>query len=375
VVSIDYKSSQKQIQSQLTQLLVQVQSSTPSLSLDEIEKFILKIISEIEESQKRHEEINRKMNAQCVDEANFRNTEIRDGNQAYAASAEALAKCQVSLESANTNLPLLESAQATYVALLAQKTSERNKNHKIYLSLQKDWSEAITFLIDFNKQIIKVGTTHETGFSQMTENLIKHMTKVGKLKELAPIFIEITNTSTGDDSLAKLHNLVLDLQTQLSADMKFAQIEENKQIKIFTDLKTNLNDIVSQLKKNIDRTKSQIISMRLCVSKEKTIMYAASSKTLRNDRLLKLGDTACKDFARAFIGATKSRSTELVTIREIIEVIKKRFGQLDPDLLKRLKNMTVTLKVYINNTEFKKYESYVKTNVSDNASGRKLSNN
>jgi hypothetical protein len=352
---------------------MQVESSTTPLSIDEIENSILKVLNEIQESQDRHVVISKRMYSQCVDETKFRKSEVKDGNDAFKASGDALARCQTSLESANTYLPQLEKAQKDYQDLLKQKSDERDKNHRTFLALQKDWNNAITFLIDFNRQVDKSNGLPTNGFSQMTENLIKHMTKVGKLKELAPIFVQIT--SKGNDNLSKLSNLVIDLKNQLLADQKVGQTEEKKQVQIFASLKTNLNNILTQLGKNILRTKSQIISMRLCVAKEKTIMFSAASKSARNTKLLNLADKTCKDFAREFIQATNSRNSELVIIRQIISVIKKRFGQISPGVLKKLRTMSFTLKTYVNSTEFKGYKEYVKVSTADNVRGRDLSGN
>lgn len=374
VENIDYKSSLKQTQNQLTQMLMEVESSETPLSIDDVEKSITKILNEVQDSQDRHVAISKRMHSQCVDEAKFRQSEIRDANEAFKASGDALAKCQISLESATKYLPQLQKAQLDYRAILKQKSDEREKNHKIFIALQQDWSNAITFLIDFNREITKAnGAPTTTGFSQMTENLIRHMTKVGKLKELAPIFAQIT--AKGNDNLVKLSNLVVELKNQLAADQKVAQTEEKKQVQIFNTLKTNLNKILDQLKANISRTNAQIISMRLCVAKEKTIMFAAASKSSRNSRLLTLADKTCKDFAREFIQATNTRNSELVMIKQIIGIIHKRFGKVDADILKRLRTVSVTLKAYINGTEFHSYKEYVKTRIADNFQGRILSGN
>jgi len=228
-------------------------------------------------------------------------------------------------------------------------------------------------LLDFNFQIQKINLgapASETGLSQLTENLINHMTKVGRLSELAPIFTQLT--SKGDDKLTTLSNLVLDLKTQLVTDQKVATIQERKQEKLFQALKKNLDAIIVQLNHNIQRTKSQIISMTACVANEKVIMYDASSKKHRNSKLLKLALITCKDFAKEFVVATKGRKDEIAVIGQIIQIVKKRFGEIDPTLLKNLNNLGKKFTAFVNATEFKKYQDYVKVSVADNMSGKSL---
>lgn len=369
--TVDYKSTLKQTQNQLTQLLLQVESSESSLSLEEIENHILKILNDVQESQERHIAISKRMHIQCNDETNFRRTEIKDANSAFKASADALAKCQISLDQANFYLPKLEESKRYFEDLLSQKLSERNKNHGNFYAVQKEWNNAILFIEDFIRQIKSKGGKSFTGFSQLTQNLITHMTKVGKLNDLAPIFVEITNKA--DNGLQKLLNLVTDLKVRLTTDLKIFEDQEKKQDQMFESVKNNLLALIKQLTSNIQRTNSQIISMRLCVTKEASIMNSASSKSSRNAKLFKLAQRTCQDFAREFITATKIRKSELVTIRQILGVIRRRFGQIDPAIRKRLNVISTSIKLYINGNEFKAYKEYVKTKISDNSKGRALS--
>jgi len=151
-----------------------------------------------------------------------------------------------------------------------------------------------------------------------------------------------------------------------------ATVQERKQEKLFQALKKNLDAIIVQLNHNIQRTKSQIISMTTCVAKEKVIMFAASSKKHRNSKLLKLALITCKDFAKEFVVATKNRKDQIAVIGKIIQIVKKRFGEIDPVLLKNLNNLNNKFTVYVNATEFKKYQDYVKVSVADNLRGKSL---
>lgn len=62
-------------------------------------------------------------------------------------------------------------------------------------------------------------------------------------------------------------------------------------------------------------------------------------------------------------------------IDQILAYVRKRFGQIDPQILKNLNNMSSSLNIYVNGAEFKAYKEYVKLSMDDNLRGRSLSNN
>lgn len=375
VPNVDYKSSLKQTQNQLTQLLVQVESSEPTLSLSYVEESITKILNEITETQKRHRDISNRMHSQCNDERKFRDSEISDANVAFKASGDALANCQTSLEQATTYLPKLEEALRYFEELLKLKWAERKKYKEQSNKKKKTFKKAIRFVNNFEDLIREKRKLLSTGFSQITEKLIKHMTKVGKLKETAPIFVEITNKTIGDEQLSKILIILQDLKKEIYTDLQTFLKNERSDRLLFHKIQKEANRVIKQLKTNIEKTKSQIISMRICVSNESTIMYAASSKSSRNSKLLKLAEKTCVDFANEFITATKIRESELSMISQILEYVKKRFGEIDPKILQNLSNTSGNLRVYVNGHEFKAYQEYVKSKINDNLRGRALSNN
>jgi len=369
VSSIDYKAAQQKIQTQLTQLMMDAQADDTPLTLDDFEKSIEKILTGVQETQDKHEEISKRMMSQCKEEETFRRSEIHDAKMSFQASSNALGKCQDSLDAATANLPKLKQAKRDYEKLLVEKTRERRRAHLVFEALQKDWAEAIVFLIDFNRVVRHTDDT--TGFSQLTQTLIQHMAKVGKIAQLAPIFIELTNKA-GDDKLAGLSALVENLKNQLVVDQKMAQVEEARQQKLFEELKENIHDILKALGKNIDRTSKQIVSMNACVASEKAIMYAAASKMSRNEKLLKLGLTTCTDFAKEFVSATKNRLAEINVLKQIIAIIKKRYGQLNPKMVGLINGMADDFVKYMNLPEFKAYQEYVKVRIAENKHGEVL---
>ena len=131
--------------------------------------------------------------------------------------------------------------------------------------------------------------------------------------------------------------MINNLKSYLASDEKELNLQHDKENKILDKLTENLQGVITQMTKNIERIKTQIISLRICVTKEKTIIFSASSKSDRNDKLKKLAAITCKDFAKNFITATNTRK-------------------------QKLKNMTTKIKNYINNNEFNNYKDYIAVN-------------
>jgi len=162
------------------------------------------------------------------------------------------------------------------------------------------------------------------------------------------------------------------LLNKLIVDSKQNDIDEAKAQAAFEKVKAALLKIIGKLKKDIGRTKTQIKNMTACVASEGKIMATANSKLHRNSKLLDLAGKTCTDFTREFISATKNRLSEMQVISQILKIMRKRFGQLPNELVEYLRATKSGFKIYINSTQFHKYEDYVQKHVADNIHGKTL---
>ena len=101
-------------------------------------------------------------------------------------------------------------------------------------------------------------------------------------------------------------------------------------------------------------------------------MSTANNKVLRNRRLKNSAGHTCADFAKTFVDATRNRRAEIVTIREVMAICQKRFGQLPNDLVTYLNQVKNQFKVYVNSTVFIRYVAYVEKHIADNIYGKSL---
>ena len=101
-------------------------------------------------------------------------------------------------------------------------------------------------------------------------------------------------------------------------------------------------------------------------------MSIANNKVLRNRRLKDSAGHTCSDFAKTFVDATRNRRAEIVTLREVMTICQKRFGELPHDLISYMNQVKNQFKAYVNSTVFLRYVAYVEKHISDNVYGKSL---
>jgi len=385
--SIDILIPSKGIHNQLMDMLVEVQTQDSPRTVEDLSNAILSMLKELKENQAKHEEINKKMMAQCLDEENFRRKEVADAQSAYNASSSAFAKCQASLQAASNNLPSLKSALAEFEANLASKTSERKKQNALYIQRRSDWTEAIAFLNEFIIQVNNKLAKYPS-FADLGEKLLKHVSKLGRMSDAVNVFVALAQDSnemsagpgassnysmkSQTKTVSNLKEHLRTLLNKLVVDSKQNDVDEDKAQAAYEKVKAELLKMIAKLKVDIASTEAQIIRMRDCVASENKIMTTANSKLSRNTKLKNLAGQTCTDFTREFINATKNRLTEMDVINEILAIMRKRFGQLPEDLVHYLTATRNQFKQYINSTVFVKYEEYVQSHIADNANSAAL---
>jgi len=393
---------ENKIQTELLEIKMQLLNTKKPLKISVFLEKIQEMLKNLEEEQTRHEKLNIKMTKQCTVEENFRTIEISNAKDAFNTSSESEVKCRASLDEAKGFLPILEKSVKNYKNQIKTKTEDRKTQHKKYLELKGQWDAAITFLKKFIVMVqaeIDGKVKHDVSFVEVNEKLIKHVGNLGRLDKLAPIFIEMEalavtqssaaknstaaivkktiktySTTTKNKRLAKILQLVTDLSTKMMSDSKQNDTEENQAVKNFEALVKKFSEILKEISANVKKVKAQIIKMNSCVKTEDAVMVIASEKLTRNEKLLQIADKTCLDFVKGFVSATKNRYREIKSIKDILVIVEKRFGEFPSSLKAMLSNLKAKFKNIVNQTQFVKYEEIVKTTFKDNKRGKILSN-
>jgi septal ring factor EnvC (AmiA/AmiB activator) len=369
------------IRARLTSMLVEVQVTENPKTIQNFLEQIKGMITKLQQEQAKHQEISNKMMAQCTEEEHFRAKEIADSKDALNRGHAALAKCQASLASAEKDLPDLERALHTYVDELARATAQRENEHKSYLQRKQDYEQAIEFINAFIALVKK--EIHAISFVEQSENLIRHVSRLGLLSNAVPILVALASyqevPTTHHTYGYKNSNLVNTLNNSLNtllhrvqADWKNNEDIEIAAVAAFNIYKARLQKAINSITNNITRTKAQIVAMTTCVKNESAVISTANAKLARNGNLLESAQKMCAQFAKEFIEATNSRLEEIQTVNEILAIIQKRFGQLPADLVSYLKSVENGWRAYENSTQFKKFVVYEQKRISDNSHGHAL---
>jgi len=390
MVSVDNLLPEKGIHNKIVSILLEVQDVNDPTTPKEVTDKIMAMLQSLRETQSNHEAIAKKMQVQCTEEENYRKKEVADAQAAYNAAAASYSKCQGSLTMAKANLPNLQRALTDFKNNLATKQKIRDQQHALYVQRLKDLMEAVQFLKDFMGELNSKLKNYPRSFVEITEKLLKHVSKIGKLGDAMGIFValaaEPVETTTGVPTTQSnysyipqgkmIQNVVVQinkLTNSLMVDIKSCQDDENRAQAAFDKVKRALLAIISRLTNDITKTNTQINNMNACIKNEGAIMATANNKSSRNGKLGALAAQTCTDFAKEFVEATKNRLREMEVISTILNIVKKRFGELDPELVAYLESCKSTFKAYINSTPFQKYVAYVEKHIADNKHGADLS--
>jgi len=382
LISFDFRRTNSRISLELAEIKSQAQDDSSPTSVEDFEKKLMEMLSKIEDTQKNHQEINVRMMSQCEAEFMFRAKEIKDADDSYVAAESAFKSCQDSKNLTEANLTPMKSLAVKYQALITSTANQRKAEHERYSSLKKDMNEAIDFLGDFLEQIhqIQVGPTPSlTSLTQKTEDLLFSLSKVGRVSDSVPIFVALSSLELSDskrsteDVNADLQKAVLNLRTNMISDRLQADMEENVLNNNYVKLIKTFRKIVDTLNKNIDLSQSHLIVMNTCITSENKIMSESAMKSQRNTKLKNAAQVTCGDFAREFLEATKVRNQEIEVVKQIVLILKRRYGDIDHDVTKAIVSANEALNDYKDNTTFVRYVEYVIHHIDDNAHGRELS--
>jgi len=220
---------------------------------------------------------------------------------------------------------------------------------------------------------------------EFSENLLRHASRLNVITDAAPVLLALASSPIflekqhsyayqANDVLAKkLQDLLSQLYKRLKADDAANNKGEAAAEKAFADYSSKLKAIITTLKKNIKRTKHQIVRMTRCVDTENGIIAKATAKFARNKALKLAARKMCFAFNKEFIEATRNRLDEIKTMKEILVIVNRRFRKIPHDLIEYLESVKKQWKAYINATEFKKYVEYQRKVYIDNKRGSLIS--
>ena len=293
VFSVD--SITPKIQAQLTQIKMQLLTSDEPLNINIFIEKLTEMLKSLEASQAKHVSINQKMSEQCRDEEKFRKVEIEDAKFAYIASDNAEKRCEASYNEAKKFLPSLESSLSDYKNQVIIKTSERKVQHQQYLDLKKDWERAISFLRGFSKKIDESAVgKNKASFIQLNEDLIRHVSKIGKLESLIPIFLELEGDENKENSnkmkINKIDAIPKQTNEKKVSPLSFTHnyIKKKSQPEIVNPNNTTAKNDTSVKNSTMEKNAYQVVKVIENKTNEINVTSVKNSTLQKNDTPVKI---------------------------------------------------------------------------------------
>ena len=246
---VDHLFTATDAQSKLTQILLQLSDSnstevtTPQQMVDAIKS----MLHAQQEDQRLHEETHKTMMASCKEEDEFRAAEVEEANGALERSKEHHGQCQTSLDEATNTLPTLEATHKEYTEELERATKQRAEEHAEFLKRQASFKQAIEVIEDFIPYVENQfkGKFSAYSFIQVSENILKHSIKLGRMSHAIPVLAQIAQIdlsthneyshNPNENAASKLKDALNHLREILNKDNQTNEDDERAAQEKFND--------------------------------------------------------------------------------------------------------------------------------------------
>jgi phenylalanyl-tRNA synthetase alpha subunit len=345
------------------------------------------LIDDLQSDEQKHQKVLEEMTAKCTDEDKFRSTEVADAEKSIRNAVASRDTCQQHLNKATELLEEAKKLLEAEVQKKKERTEIRKSEHDIYVKTKQEYDQAINFLNEFIKMVGERfgGKAAIPSFIEMSENLLRHSSKIGKVEAAVPVLIMMTKyvsaaagdyqSWNGSDASKTLVEKLRGLLATIESDLeKITQLENQRQAD-FNAFLIKVNKNIDDLNANIVRLTEQIRTNKECVARENAIITEATNKLTRNKDLKEKALRMCEKFVKEVEQAQKARRTEIEVVREILNLMKIRFGKVPKSMVDYLDSVENGFAVYENKTKLIAYQIYKYLALNENALGKDIVSN
>lgn len=377
------------VMKRLNQVFLEIRASPAKVSVktfDAFVKVIMKLLTDLQHQNVEHNKILVQMESKCNDEAKFRNKEIADANTAYQAAFASQKVCETKLSTAVRLEKETKSLLSDEQAKRKQRVSIRNHERKVFASEKAQYDDAVAFLKNFITMVrakLNAGGILKTSFIEFSEQLLKHTAGLQKLEAAVPVLVMLSQltsvptpsvyTYNPDSNTAKsLVEKLNSLLNTLNVDLQTIINTENSRIVDFNAFIVKVDANIRQLVASLKTLALQILTNSACVKREQAIINTANAKRARNDNLAKKASKMCKEFADEALEAIRARGQEIQVVKQIMELLRVRFGTLPQNLLTYVASIEAGFAEYQNRTKLIAFNVYQKADIRENALGSSI---
>jgi len=336
------------------------------------------LIDDLDRDTKKHYEVLEEMTAKCTAEDEFREKEVADANQAISNAESSRNTCQAHLDKANALLVEAQNLLAAEEQKKKERTEIREREHAQFVNEKEQYDAAIGFMGEFTRKVAeKFGETTPVEFIQFSENLLRHSSKIGQVAASLPVLVMLSQYVSaqagtysdwnGADASATLVEKLNYLTEVMQKDLDAIVALENQRQADFDAFLIKVNQNIEDLNGTIATLEAQIKSNEECVARETAIITEASAKSERNADLKNKAIQMCAKFVEEVEEAQAARRTEVEVVKEILELMRVRFGKVPQRMTDYLDSVENGFAAYENKTKLIAYKVYKYMALNENA--------
>jgi len=342
------------------------------------------LIDDLNADTKKHAEILDEMTKKCTAEDEFRDAEVKDAKQAISNASASRKLCQEHLDKAKQLRVEAVNLLAAEEQKKKERTEIRNREHATYLNVKAQYDQAIMFMNNFISLVAERFPTEPASFIQFSESLLRHTSKMGSVEATLPVLVMMSqfvsagkggegygnmDAKAGAATLTEKLNVLLN--TMVSDLAKITAVENKRQAD-FEAFLIKVNKNIADLKENIDRLDAQIQSNTECVARETAVINEATAKSTRNADLKEKAIKMCAKFVEEVKQAQEARRIEVGVVRQILGLMKVRFGNVPERLTDYLDSVEKGFAEYENKTKLIAYKVYKYMALNENELGKDI---
>jgi hypothetical protein len=203
--------------------------------------------------------------------------------------------------------------------------------------------QAVSRAVEEALQILEEIWSGETSFVQLAKHmngLLKSAVKIRKVHLLAGVMSALSQLATKDLQadealLEKVKTLLTNFREKTESEYRDAAAAEEAAIAAYNEDKARLVEAISSLETQQEGLEDELRDLEKCIVNQTGIVFSATGKRDRNQRLLDDATALCQSVADEYASATASRKEELELLAAIRARVEARFGQLSEGVTER----------------------------------------
>jgi len=312
--------------------------------LANIEGLLDQLEDQIRDEQSEHDAMLARNNASCMEEQEFRNNEIAEGQAGLRRASDHLAACTSSRDKAEVDLAQTIQDLADSRAALATATARREEGHALYVQRVADHRGALS-VVNGAVNLLDDFVAEEASLVQLsahTKMLLKSGVQIRKAAQYAPVIAMFAQMATSEvdmfldaGAVERIRGMLQQLLSNIEDSLADYNEEESVAQENFLELKAKLEQSIRDLTENQQNLEDHLEEMEQCILEEELFVAKSNEKINRNTNLYNLSVKMCEAFREEHAAATASRNEEMELLGTVRKMVRRRLEGVGASVVSR----------------------------------------